>query len=90
MAHKKTAGSVNNGRDSIGKRLGVKIFGGQVIEKNKIGSIIVRQRGEKIRAGKNVSTGKDHTLFSLCAGKVQYNKKRENNRIRTYVSVVPF
>ena len=69
MAHKKAGGSTSNGRDSQAKRLGVKIFGGQVA---KAGSIIIRQRGTKFFPGKNVGMGKDHTLFALTAGKVQF------------------
>ena len=73
MAHKKGEGKVKNGRESHAKRLGVKIFGGQ----NCIaGNIIVRQRGTKIRAGKNVGVGRDHTLFALKEGKVSYSEKR--------------
>ncbi|KAI4350504.1 hypothetical protein L6164_004954 [Bauhinia variegata] len=70
-AHKKGAGSTKNGRDSRGKRLGVKIFGDQVA---KAGSIIVRQRGTKFHAGKNVGLGKDHTIFSLIDGVVKFEK----------------
>ena len=69
MAHKKAGGSTSNGRDSQAKRLGVKIFGGQVA---KAGSIIIRQRGTKFFPGKNVGMGKDHTLFALKPGKVQF------------------
>jgi len=72
MAHKKGQGSVRNGRDSVSKRLGVKEFGGQVVT---AGSILVRQRGSKFEAGKNVGTGRDWTLFALIAGKVQFDKK---------------
>jgi len=71
MAHKKGQGSVKNGRDSVSKRLGVKEFGGQVVT---AGSIIVRQRGSKFIAGKNVGTGRDWTLFALTAGKVLFDK----------------
>ncbi len=81
MAHKKGAGSSKNGRESESKRLGVKIFGGeQVIA----GNIIVRQRGTKHNAGKNVGIGKDHTLFALTDGTVRFVKKRNN---KSYVSV---
>ena len=83
MAHKKGAGSSRNGRDSQSKRLGVKIFGGSVV---KAGNIIVRQRGTKHNAGLNVGLGKDHTLYALTAGEVEF-KKRKNNK--TYVSVKP-
>ena len=81
MAHKKGAGSSKNGRESESKRLGVKIFGGQSII---AGNIIVRQRGTKHNAGKNVGIGKDHTLFALVDGKVKFTKKKNN---KSYVSV---
>ena len=81
MAHKKGAGSSRNGRDSRGKRLGVKLFGGQTV---KAGNIIVRQRGTKHNPGLNVGLGRDHTLFALTDGEVEF-KKRKYNRI--YVSV---
>jgi large subunit ribosomal protein L27 len=71
MAHKKGQGSVRNGRDSVSKRLGVKEFGGEVVS---AGSIIVRQRGSKFVAGKNVGTGRDWTLFALVDGKVKFDK----------------
>jgi large subunit ribosomal protein L27 len=71
MAHKKGQGSVKNGRDSVSKRLGVKEFGGQVVS---AGSIIVRQRGSKFIAGKNVGTGRDWTLFALTDGTVKFDK----------------
>lgn len=71
MAHKKGQGSVRNGRDSVSKRLGVKEFGGQFVT---AGSIIVRQRGSKFTAGKNVGTGRDWTLFALTDGKVAFDK----------------
>jgi len=71
MAHKKGQGSVRNGRDSVSKRLGVKEFGGAVVS---AGSIIVRQRGSKFIAGKNVGTGRDWTLFALTNGKVTFDK----------------
>jgi large subunit ribosomal protein L27 len=71
MAHKKGQGSVRNGRDSVSKRLGVKEFGGQFVT---AGSIIVRQRGAKFVAGKNVGTGRDWTLFALTDGKVAFDK----------------
>ncbi len=83
MAHKKGAGSSNNGRDSRSKRLGVKIFGGQKII---AGNIIVRQRGTKHHPGENVGIGKDHTLFALKDGVVVFKKKREN---KSFVSVQP-
>jgi large subunit ribosomal protein L27 len=83
MAHKKGAGSSRNGRDSESKRLGVKLFGGQVV---KAGSIIVRQRGTRHNPGINVGIGKDHTLFALVDGEVEFKRKRDN---RSYVSVIP-
>jgi large subunit ribosomal protein L27 len=83
MAHKKGAGSSRNGRESESKRLGVKIFGGQ---KAISGNIIVRQRGTKHHPGENVGLGKDHTLFALCDGLVEFRKKKDN---RSYVSVKP-
>jgi len=83
MAHKKGAGSSKNGRESHSKRLGVKIFGGQAII---AGNIIVRQRGTVHNPGENVGLGKDHTLFALTDGKVQFTKKRNN---KSYVSVIP-
>jgi len=84
MAHKKAGGSSRNGRDSQSKRLGVKIFGGQGIEP---GQIIVRQRGTQFHAGDNVGMGRDHTLFSLVAGKVKFAVKGAQNR--RVVSVEP-
>jgi large subunit ribosomal protein L27 len=83
MAHKKGAGSSNNGRESESKRLGVKIFGGQFA---KAGNIIIRQRGTKHHPGENVGMGKDHTLYALSTGTVQFRRKRNN---RSYVSVIP-
>ena len=71
MAHKKGAGSTKNGRESHSKRLGVKIFGGQVI---KAGNIIVRQRGTKFQPGKNVGLGRDYTIWALVDGKVRFDK----------------
>ena len=81
MAHKKGAGSSRNGRDSESKRLGVKLFGGQVA---KAGNIIVRQRGTKHNPGLNVGLGKDHTLFALTDGLVEFKRKRDN---KSYVSI---
>jgi len=75
MAHVKGAGTAKNLRDSAGKRLGVKIFGSQPIQ---IGQIIVRQRGQKFRPGRNVGIGKDHTLFALKAGLVSFRQKSVN------------
>ncbi|NLO72157.1 MAG: 50S ribosomal protein L27 [Porphyromonadaceae bacterium] len=83
MAHKKGQGSSNNGRESESKRLGVKIFGGQYA---KAGNIIVRQRGTKHHPGQNMGIGKDHTLFALIDGTVEFRKKKNN---RSYVSIVP-
>ena len=83
MAHKKGEGSVKNNRDSQSKRLGVKIFGGQLAVS---GNIIVRQRGTVYHPGKNVGVGRDFTLFALSDGVVEFRKARNN---RTYVSVAP-
>ena len=83
MAHKKGVGSSNNGRESHSKRLGVKIFGGQSLI---AGNIIVRQRGTRHHPGQNVGIGKDHTLFALIDGTVQFNKGRKD---RSFVTVVP-
>jgi large subunit ribosomal protein L27 len=82
MAHKKGMGSSHNGRESESKRLGVKIFGGQHAT---AGNIIVRQRGTKHHPGLNVGMGKDHTLFALTDGIVEFRKRRNN---RSYVSVI--
>ena len=81
MAHKKGVGSSKNGRESASKRLGIKIFGGQDAI---AGNIIVRQRGTKHNAGENVGIGKDHTLFALVDGKVEFRKKKDN---RSYVAL---
>ena len=83
MAHKKGAGSSKNGRESESKRLGVKIFGGQPAV---AGNIIVRQRGTTHHPGENVGIGKDHTLFALVDGTVEFRKRKDN---RSFVSVVP-
>jgi len=83
MAHKKGAGSSRNGRESESKRLGVKIFGGQLAI---AGNIIVRQRGTKHNPGLNVGMGKDHTIYALTDGVVEFKKKRNN---KSYVSIVP-
>lgn len=83
MAHKKGVGSSKNGRESHSKRLGVKIFGGEVVA---AGNIIVRQRGTAHHPGENVGIGKDHTLFALTDGIVQFRRRRDN---RSFVSVVP-
>ncbi|MBN8293822.1 50S ribosomal protein L27 [Rhodobacter sp. NTK016B] len=83
MAHKKAGGSSRNGRDSAGRRLGVKIFGGQ---EAIAGNILVRQRGTKHWAGANVGMGRDHTLFALTDGKVTFTKGLKG---RSFVSIVP-
>ena len=82
MAHKKAGGSSRNGRDSDGRRLGVKKFGSEAV---RGGNILVRQRGTKWHPGTNVGMGKDHTLFALCDGKVEFQKKSSG---RTYVAVI--
>ncbi len=83
MAHKKAGGSSRNGRDSAGRRLGVKKFGGEAVLS---GNILVRQRGTKFYAGANVGMGTDHTLFATVAGRVVFRHKAEG---RTYISVEP-
>ena len=83
MATKKAGGSSRNGRDSAGRRLGVKKYGGQVVFP---GNIIVRQRGTKIHPGNHVGMGKDHSFYSLIEGKVEFKKIKSN---RTFVSVKP-
>ncbi|MDO5664623.1 MAG: 50S ribosomal protein L27 [Bacteroidia bacterium] len=83
MAHKKGVGSSKNGRESESKRLGVKIYGGEIV---RAGNIIVRQRGTAHHPGENVGIGKDHTLFALIDGVVVF-RKRHNNR--SFVSVLP-
>ena len=83
MAHKKAGGSSRNGRDSAGRRLGLKLFGGESVI---AGNIIARQRGTKWHAGNNVGIGKDHTLFALIDGKVQFNTKAKGRKV---VSVLP-
>ena len=83
MATKKAGGSSRKGRDSAGRRLGVKMYGGQLVMP---GNIIVRQRGTKIHLGNYVGMGKDHTIFSLVKGKIQFKKSKLN---RTFVSVIP-
>ena len=82
MAHKKASGSSNNGRESASKRLGVKIYGGQIAN---AGNIIVRQRGTTHNPGLNVGMGKDHTLFAIADGTVEFRKRRNN---KSYVSVI--
>jgi large subunit ribosomal protein L27 len=83
MAHKKAGGSSRNGRDSAGRRLGVKKYGGEAVIP---GNILVRQRGTKFHAGVNVGMGKDHTLFSKAEGEVAFQHKAGN---RTYITVQP-
>ena len=83
MAHKKAGGSSRNGRDSEGRRLGVKKYGGEIVIP---GNIIVRQRGTKWHPGRNVGIGKDHTIFALIEGKVAFSKGRGD---KTFVSVEP-
>ena len=90
MAHKKAQGSTSNGRDSVAKRLGVKVSDGQKIG---AGEIIIRQRGTKWHPGKNVKTGADDTLYAAVSGKVKFNKKKAMDftgalKPRTFVSVV--
>ncbi len=81
MAHKKSGGSSSNGRDSIGRRLGIKKFGGEAVIP---GNIIVRQRGTKYHPGANVDMGKDYTIFAIAEGKVEFKKKDD----KVFVSVV--
>jgi large subunit ribosomal protein L27 len=83
MAHKKAGGSSRNGRDSAGKRLGVKLFGGQAV---KAGNIIVTQRGTKMRPGRNVGVGRTHSSHAMVDGVVKFERKAEG---RVHVSVVP-
>ena len=83
MAHKKAGGSSRNGRDSAGRRLGVKKFGGEAVV---AGNILVRQRGTKFHPGRNVGLGKDHTIFALKEGRVAFTRKSGG---RSYVSVDP-
>jgi len=83
MAHKKGGGSTRNGRDSAGQRLGVKEYAGSVVD---AGAVLVRQRGTKLKPGANVGVGKDHTLFALVAGTVNYSPARDDRR---KVNVLP-
>jgi len=83
MAHKKGVGSSKNGRESESKRLGVKIYGGQFA---KAGNIIVRQRGTAHRPGNNVGMGKDHTIFAMVDGTVEFRRKKDD---KSYISVIP-
>ena len=82
MAHKKAGGSTRNGRDSASQRLGVKKFGGEIIQ---VGQIIIRQRGMKYAPGKGVGMGRDHTLFALVPGQINFSKRMGKN----VVNVVP-
>jgi large subunit ribosomal protein L27 len=82
MAHKKAGGSSRNGRDTEGRRLGVKKFGGEAVV---AGNIIIRQRGTKVKAGVGVGVGKDHTLFALTDGHVKFQRRAEG---RVHVSVI--
>lgn len=91
MAHKKAAGSTENGRDSVAKRLGVKVADGEFTH---AGGVIIRQRGTKVHPGKNVRRGKDDTLYAVIEGLVEFKQKMAKNfvgalRRRTYVSVYP-
>ena len=83
MAHKKAGGSSRNGRDTAGRRLGVKKAGGQAVI---AGNIIIRQRGTKVKPGENVGLGRDHTIFALVDGKVVFTRKSDD---RVHVSVAP-
>ena len=83
MAHKKGQGSTQNNRDSAGRRLGVKKFGGEFV---RAGNIIIRQRGTKVHPGENVGLGKDHTIYALVDGYVKFQKK---DKFRNKVSVIP-
>lgn len=83
MAHKKAGGSSRNGRDSAGRRLGVKKFGGEIVVP---GNILVRQRGTKFHPGDNVGLGRDHTLFATSGGRVHFSVKRNG---RNFVSILP-
>jgi large subunit ribosomal protein L27 len=83
MAHKKAGGSSRNGRDSGGQRLGIKMFGGEAVT---AGNIIARQRGTKWHPGRNVGIGRDHTLFALIDGKIEFRSKTKG---RVFVSVLP-
>jgi large subunit ribosomal protein L27 len=83
MAHKKAGGSSRNGRDSAGRRLGVKLYAGEAVQ---AGGIIVRQRGTRMQPGRNVGIGRDHTLFALVTGHVTFQRRAEG---RVHVSVEP-
>lgn len=86
MAHKKAAGSSRNGRDSIGKRRGVKRFGGEAV---RAGNILVRQLGHKFYPGRNVGTGRDYTLYAKTDGEVKFEKFKRKQKVKTRVNVVP-
>lgn len=82
MAHKKGQGSTQNNRDSIGRRLGVKKFGGEFV---RAGNIIIRQRGTKVHTGENVGIGRDHTIYALIDGHVKFERKdKQRNRVSVY------
>ena len=83
MAHKKGVGSSRNGRESESKRLGVKIYGGQFA---RAGNILIRQRGTNHNPGENVGMGKDHTLYAMIDGKVEFRRRKDD---KSYVSVIP-
>ena len=85
MAHKKAGGSSRNGRDTAGRRLGVKKFGGESVI---AGNIIIRQRGTKVKAGAGVGVGRDHTLFALVDGKVQFLRRAEG-RVHVSIAALP-
>jgi large subunit ribosomal protein L27 len=85
MAHKKAGGSSRNGRDTAGRRLGVKKYGGEAVI---AGNIIIRQRGTKVKPGENVGLGRDHTIFALVDGKVRFQRKSEG-RVHVSVDTVP-
>jgi large subunit ribosomal protein L27 len=83
MAHKKAGGSSRNGRDSVGQRLGIKRFGGQVV---RAGNILVRQRGTKIHPGANVGMGRDYTLFAKMDGRVQFEKRGKTKKLVSIIA----
>jgi large subunit ribosomal protein L27 len=86
MAHKKAGGSSRNGRDSVGKRRGVKRYDGQVV---RAGNILVRQLGTKVHPGRNVGMGRDYTLYAQADGQVKFEKYTRKRKTRTRVSVIP-
>ena len=85
MAHKKAGGSSRNGRDSAGKRLGVKKYGGELVVS---GNIIIRQRGTKMKPGRNFGLGRDHTIFALVDGQVKFETRAEG-RVQVSVEALP-